>query len=149
MNVADAAYAVVHDYPGGSESLAPRLGMSAAILRNKVNPNNTTHHLTLSEAQKLTAITGDARILQASAREMGGVYLDAPTSDDAAASDMAVLELVAAVGGTQGELFTTIHQALADGRLEPAEFQRIKAAGGTAQAKIAALLRRFEGMVER
>ncbi|MEO6518706.1 MAG: phage regulatory CII family protein [Pseudoxanthomonas sp.] len=148
MNVDDAAHAVVHDYPGGSESLAPRLGMSAAVLRNKVNPNCTTHHLTLREAQRITAITGDARILQASAQEMGGVYLDAPTTDDAAASDMAVLELVAAVGGTQGELFTTIHRALADGHLVPAELQLIKAAGGAAQAKIAALLRRFEGMVE-
>ena len=26
--------------------------MSAAILRNKVNPNNSTHHLTLAEAQR-------------------------------------------------------------------------------------------------
>ncbi|WP_341772648.1 phage regulatory CII family protein, partial [Burkholderia pseudomallei] len=48
MNIIDAAYAVVHDYPGGSESLAPRLGMSAAVLRNKVNPNNATHHLGLA-----------------------------------------------------------------------------------------------------
>ena len=149
MNVDDAAYAVVHDYPGGSEALAPRLGMSAAVLRNKVNPNNTTHHLTLREAQKLTALTGDPRILQSAAQETGRIVLEAPNADDAAASDMAVLELVAAVGGTQGDLFTTIVQALADGVLIESEYQRIKAAGGTAQAKIAALLRRFEGMVER
>ena len=148
MNIDDAAYAVVHDYPGGSESLSPRLGMSAAVLRNKVNPNNTTHHLSLREAQKLTAITNDARLLKAFAQDTGRVVLDAPTQDDSTASDMAVLELVAAVGGTQGDLFTVIYQALADGKLTEAELQRIKSAGGTAQGRIAALIRRFEGMVD-
>ena len=148
MNIDDATYAVVHDYPGGSESLAPRLGMSAAVLRNKVNPNNTTHHLSLREAQKLTAITNDARLLKAFAQDSGRVVLDAPTNDDSMASDMAVLELVAAVGGTQGDLFTEIYRALADGQLTAVEFERIKAAGGTAQGRIAALMRRFEGMVD-
>ena len=27
MNITDAAYATVHDYPGGSVSLSPRLGI--------------------------------------------------------------------------------------------------------------------------
>ena len=41
-----------------------------------------------------------------------------------------------------------IYQALADGKLTDAELQRIKSAGGTAQGRIAALIRRFEGMVD-
>jgi len=65
MNTIDAAYHTVHDYPGGAEALAPRMGMSAAVLRNKVNPNNTTHHLTYAEAQRIVALTGDVRMLQA------------------------------------------------------------------------------------
>ena len=48
MNVVDAAYLAVHTYPGGSESLGPRIGMSPAVLRNKVNPNCSTHHLSLA-----------------------------------------------------------------------------------------------------
>lgn len=148
MNIDDTAYAVVHDYPGGSESLAPRMGLSPAMLRNKVNTNNTTHHLTLREARALTAITNDVRLLKAFAQDTGRIVLDAPTDDDSIASDMAVLELVAAVGGTQGDLFTTIYQALSDGKLTTSELQRIKAAAGTAQARIAALTRRFEGMVD-
>lgn len=149
MNVDDAAYAVVHDYPGGASALAPRMGMSAAVLNSKVNPNTTTHHLTLREAQKLTTLTGDPRILRAAAQETGRIVLDAPNGDDAAASDMAVLELVAAVGGTQGELFTTIFQSLADGTLTGAELQRVDDAASAALAKIAALKRRMHGMVER
>ncbi|MGI4861896.1 MAG: phage regulatory CII family protein [Janthinobacterium lividum] len=33
--------------------------MSSAVLRNKVSPNNMTHHLTLAEALRLSQITGD------------------------------------------------------------------------------------------
>ncbi len=150
MNIDDAAYAVVHDYPGGSESLAPRMGMSAAVLRNKVNPRNTTHHLTLKEARTMTVLTNDPRVVRAFANECDGrIVLDAPSNDDSMASDMAVLELVAAVGGTQGDLFTTIYRALSDGVLTDAELQSIKTAGSSVQSRIAALMRRFDGMVER
>lgn len=65
MNIIDAAHKTVHAYPGGSESLAPRIAMSAAVLRNKVNPNNSTHHLTLVEASEVMGVTGDYRILHA------------------------------------------------------------------------------------
>lgn len=51
MNVKDATHATVHDYPGGAESLAPRMGIkSPQVLRNKVNPTTDTHHLRLDEA---------------------------------------------------------------------------------------------------
>ncbi len=149
MNVADAAHAVVHDFPGGSESLAPRLDMSAAILRNKVNPTNTTHHLTLREAVRVTQLTGDDRILRAAASECERVVLELPTADDTDASDMAVLELVAAVWAKQGDLGTAIHQAFADGVLTPQEYAGIKNAVHRAQTKLTALLRRIEGMVEQ
>ncbi|PNE77837.1 hypothetical protein A8H37_06130 [Burkholderia thailandensis] len=42
MNILDTAHAVAHNYPGGCESLAPRLGVSPAVLRSKVNPNTGT-----------------------------------------------------------------------------------------------------------
>ncbi|MFY4005014.1 phage regulatory CII family protein [Achromobacter denitrificans] len=49
---------------GGSEYLEPLVGISAAVLRNKVNPNNTTHHVTLAEADSIGRIMGDAGILR-------------------------------------------------------------------------------------
>lgn len=149
MNIDDAAHAVVHDYKGGSESLAPRLGMSAPVLNSKVNPNTSTHKLGLAEAVRITVLTEDARILRAFAQQCGHIVLAAPNSDDAAASDMAVLELVAAVGGSQGDLFGSIHRGLADGVLTESEFALIRAAGNGAMERIAALLRRLDGMVER
>ena len=65
MNILDAAYNTVHDYRGGANSLASRMGIkSPAVLNSKVNPNTDTHHLSLLEASKLMALTGDYRILQ-------------------------------------------------------------------------------------
>lgn len=36
-SVLDAVYRTVRAYPGGAESLAPRLGTTANVLRNKVS----------------------------------------------------------------------------------------------------------------
>ncbi len=44
LNILDAAHKVIHGYPGGCESLAPRLGMAPQVLRNKANPNTESHH---------------------------------------------------------------------------------------------------------
>lgn len=59
MNPLDAAYKAAHDYPGGTDALAVRLGMTGAILRGKVNPNDSHHKLTLKEAIALDAIAGN------------------------------------------------------------------------------------------
>ena len=50
MNVKDATHATVHDYPGGAESLAPRMGIkSPQVLRNKaqahiIDAQDEHHH---------------------------------------------------------------------------------------------------------
>lgn len=146
MNVKDAAYAVVHDYPGGSESLAPRIGMSAAILRNKVNPNNTTHHLTLDEADRITTVTGNLRILHALSAEHRQVMLPIDEGDDA--SDMAVLEAIAAMWSSNGDLGTAVHHALSDNVLTRREFDGISEAAHRLTNRVFSMIKRLDGMVE-
>lgn len=146
MNVLDAAYAVVHDYPGGSESLAPRIGMSPAVLRNKVNANCATHHLTLQEASSITGITEDLRIAHAFAAAHGRVLITPAFGEDV--SDMAVLEVMAAMWSTNGELGTAVHHALADGVLTDVELQHVRDAAYALQARIAGLIQRMEAMAE-
>ncbi len=124
MNVIDAAHATVHDYPGGSESIAPRLGMRPNILRNKVNPHCDTNHLTLSEADKLVSLTGDHRILQALARHHG--YVLVPVAFDTPASDMAILELVTRVWRTNGDIGKAVDDALIDGHITQRELDNIQ-----------------------
>lgn len=144
MNTKDAAYHTVHDYAGGSESLGPRVGISAAVLRNKVNPNNDTHHLTLAEAQRIVDITDDERILRAWAHARGLLLIKAPEGSDC---DMSVLEAVVETGVAHGQWMQTIHSALADGKVDTNEVQAIKAAKRVLQTAAATATQRIEGMV--
>ncbi len=144
MNTKDAAYHTVHDYAGGSESLGPRVGISAAVLRNKVNPNNETHHLTLSEAQRIVDITDDDRMLRAWAHARGFLLVKAPEGSDC---DMSVLEAVVETGVAHGQWMQAIHSALADGKVDTSEVQAIKAAKRALQTAAATATQRVEGMV--
>ncbi|SDI64823.1 Phage regulatory protein CII (CP76) [Paraburkholderia steynii] len=146
MNVLDAAHAVAHDYEGGCESLAPRVSMSSALLRNKVNPNNTANHLTLKEAVRLSVVTGDARILEAFARELGMVCIKAPTADNCADAD--VIEMMAQAMKTLGDMGHEINKTFADGRVERAEVKRVRDRAWPHVQTIFALVSRIEGMAE-
>lgn len=147
MNITDAAYAVAHDYPGGTESLAPRLGMSGAVLRNKVNPNNSTHHLTLAEAVKMTDITGDERILEAWARERGKVLMEVPAAENCA--DGEVIEMMSESMKTFGDIGAAITDTFADGRVEAHEARRVRDVIWAHLGKLFGLSSRIDGMAEK
>ena len=70
MTPQDAFHATCHAYPGGCESLAPRMGMSSAVLRNKARPGCHTNHPTLADADHVMSLTGDVRILHALATQL-------------------------------------------------------------------------------
>jgi hypothetical protein len=77
MKTIDAAYNVVHDYPGGALALAPRLGKHASSLNNEVNPpanpvpGAPTPKFGIVDAIKITHLTGDVRIVAAFNEECG------------------------------------------------------------------------------
>lgn len=121
MNVIDAAYAVVHDYPGGSVALAPRMGMSHAILRGKVNPNDQGHHLTVAEALRMQQMTGDHRILFAEAEELGYALLRLPyvATDDFAQEAMRTVKEFGDFIGKCGDV-------LADGKVSRNELKQVE-----------------------
>jgi len=124
MNVQDAAYATVHDYPGGASSLAPRMGMPVAVMNSKVNPNTHTHHLSLSEAVRVMAVTGDTRMLRAQCDELG--FLPPIPRVVVDVSDMALLESYTQMISRLGEFSRQFHAALSDGRLTTAEVDQLE-----------------------
>lgn len=146
MNITDAAYAVAHDYPGGTESLAPRLDMSGAVLRNKVNPNNTTHHLTLAESLKISLITGDYRIVQALARELGLAVIAIPAAENCADAD--VIEMMAKSLQTHGEIGREITKTFADGKVERHEARNVRDRVWAHMITVLGLAAHVEGMAE-
>lgn len=77
MNLLDAAYNVVHDAPGGCESLAPRIGKNPTTLDHEVKATGTAK-LGLLTAAKITHFTGDLRILEAWAANAGQMLVPLP-----------------------------------------------------------------------
>ena len=120
MNIIDAAYHTVHDYPGGATALAPRLGIkSPAVLNSKVNPNTDTHHLSLLEATKMMVITNDYRILQSMNAHLGKVAIDLPQIPEC--RDTALTDLVLSFGMSGGDVYTLFKEMMADGRITRGE----------------------------
>ena len=56
---------LVNNFPGGAKRLAELAGMRPMVLSNKVNPEQESNHLSVDEAIRLMAITGDKRLLVA------------------------------------------------------------------------------------
>lgn len=73
LDPVDAAFQISQAHPGGVANLAQRMGINPGTLQNKLNPNNTTHHLTLRESQTLQVVANNASILHASAAQLGFV----------------------------------------------------------------------------
>lgn len=121
MNILDAAYATVHDHHGGASALAPRLGIkSPAVLNSKVNPNTETHHLTLLEASKLMALTGDYRILQTLCAEHGKAAIDLPDIPESQ-RDHSLMDIFVRIAIQKGNVAQTFHDMMADGRITQGE----------------------------
>ncbi|OTG64365.1 hypothetical protein B9T25_13065 [Acinetobacter sp. ANC 4470] len=120
MNILDAAYHTVHDFKGGANALAPRMGIrSPAVLNSKVNTNTDTHHLTLLEASKMMGITGDFRILHELNAEHGKVAIDLPVIPEC--RDTALTELALSTGIGGGDIQAVFKQMMADGRITEGE----------------------------
>jgi hypothetical protein len=150
VNVLDAAYDTVHEYPGGAEALVTRLSkrasgkhMSAAILRNKVNPNNQEHHLTLVEADEIMGKSNDFRILHALAADCRHVAIPLDS-----VSGSSVLELVLGEQAAAGTFSATVLDALSDGKVSQNEMRTILAAFVGAQSKLVSLIAKLEQMVD-
>jgi len=120
MNLKDAAYITGHDYPGGTSSLGPRIGISGNILANKLNPNCTTHRLTLDEAMHIMVITNDHRIFTAMSSELG--YMVTPL---AMSSDESVVQSLTHTIAEFGEMINAVSDSLKDNRITPLERRRI------------------------
>ena len=146
MNIKDAAHATVHDYPGGSESLGPRMNIVPAVLRNKVNPNSTSHHLTLVEADRLMSMTGDHRILDALAQHHG--YALVPVEFDTPPSDMAILELVTQVWHFVGDLGIAVDDAFSGGRINKKQVRQVSESIHVLEQAMHTLLARIDQLAE-
>lgn len=128
MSPQDAIHHVVHEFPGGAEALAPRIGRGAQVLRNKVTLSHDgarrSHEPTLSDVSAISRVTGDLRVIEALAAENGAVVVRLP--DMSGVADDALLDLLLTSSQEYGEACAALRDALADGEVDRVEFDRIE-----------------------
>jgi hypothetical protein len=147
MNWQDAAYATVHDYPGGCASLAPRIGVSPNVLQNKVNPNQTYHKLTQDESVRIQAFTGDARILHAEAEELGYVCIAA--GDFTGVSDCALLDLFNREYAALGKFSEHFGNAFASGGIDPQQRDTLRNDMYSIKRILAEIMARIDALADQ
>ena len=119
LDVADAAYHLAHDYPGGVPALAQRMGMSQHTLAHKVDLHCTTHHLSLVEAVKMQGVARDARVLQAMGAALGYVCINAqPRTGGGFTLGQAVR-----LAREFADVLASVERAVDDGIVTPNEMQ--------------------------
>ncbi|NRR28867.1 phage regulatory CII family protein [Oxalobacteraceae bacterium] len=147
MNAQDAFHSTVHGYAGGCEALAARMGVAAGVLRNKANPNAGYHKPTLDDSDRIMGLTGDHTVLHALAANHGFVCVK--VEGESTTCDVAVLEVITKYWAASGRVGTEVHDTLADGRVEPHEVERVRAAVFAAHRELQQLLARLDGMAQK
>lgn len=143
----DAVRSAVHDFPGGAQALAEQVGIGAQVLRNKINPNNDTHHLSLAEAVRVVHATGDLGVAHAFAEEFGGIFIPLGQCGDARTST--VLADISAMSAGFGDLIREVAEDISDGVLTRNEMQRIQKEANGLRRALGQLMADLEAMQER
>lgn len=146
MNVRDAAYYLVRDYPGGAVALAPRLGKKANTLSQEVRPpEGSAAKFGLLDAVTAMAFSGDHRVLYAIAAELGYVAVPMP---DLADEHGEGAERLAAVAREFADVLTAAAGALADGTVTDNELRSVERQWSELVAEGQRLLQQFVALNE-
>lgn len=110
-----ACYHAVHDYPGGVAAIAGMHGKNASVLQNKLNPNQDSHRINISDLEMIAISTQDHRIIQSVCSWFGAGYFILPRCKT---DETGLLEKSAELTRELGELMSAVSNALADGRVD-------------------------------
>lgn len=123
MTIRHLAYRLAHDFSGGIAGLAALMGKGAQVLTNKLNPNSTSHYLTIGELETLADFTGgNVALAQYFAAKANAVVITLPEMPE---SDMGMLDLFLSANKEFGDISAAFQQAFADGRIDRREFEDI------------------------
>lgn len=141
-SVQDAAYLTAHEYPGNVPALAARLHVNPTVLSHKLNPNNTTHNLTVADLLAIMTLTADHRALHAMCMQMGYMALPLPTNT----TDETTTEAITDTVKEFSDFLQAVTKALADNKVTKLELRTVRkelseliAKGGKLEAVLAAM----------
>lgn len=142
--VLDAAFALVRAYPGGASSLAPRIGKAHGTLSHEVSGRQGSK-LGLDDAVALSVLSGDLRVLNAFAAELGCLVLQLPVATDAGND---VMQRVGQAAKEFGEFLSEVTTDAADGDISTNDLRRIEKEWGDLMAVGQQLMTLLRGMHE-
>lgn len=122
MHILDAAYHVIHDYPGGADSLAPRVGKTGTTLSHEAKRTGQAK-LGLDTAVKVSVLTGDLRILEAFA--MACDCMVVPLPKVAMTGDSPVMAGLAGMLKEQAHVVSAVSESLEDNEISDNERGKI------------------------
>lgn len=144
MNIQDAAHMMGHEYPGGAGALADRMGIQRAVFNSKLNPNTTTHHLTLVEALRMQQLSQRFDILFAMAEACGFVCVPSVVNDAET-----IERGIASLCKEFGEFLSGVTAAIQDGTVtgnelkdSERELSELISSAQSVQASLAAMRRK-------
>jgi hypothetical protein len=149
VSLKDLAYRIAHNYPGGVKPLAARMSDANGyhqVLLNKLNPNTTTHHVTVSELEQIADIA-DANLPLAEyfATKINAVVIRILECNG---SDIEILDAFMDVIKELGSFSAEFQRDWADGRITPQEFRRLTKEAARLQATVLSFMARVEQLVE-
>ena len=118
----DAAFSLVRAYPGGSLSLAPRMGKAHNTLSHEVS-GRAGYKLGLDDAVAMSVLAADLRLLNAFAAEMGCMVLQLP---DGSALGTGVMPRVGEAAREFGEFLCEVTSNAADGNISANDLRRVQ-----------------------
>lgn len=144
MDVEEAAHQTALRYEGGVTALAARMGVNAGTLQNKLNPNKSTHHLTLRESVLLQRASSDYQVLEAMAQQLGHACYRVMGHQDGGDPVEAFMLLQRAVGD-----FTSANADALHGKPHSTrnELRRVQAAASELIEKIGAMVAAIDARV--
>ena len=140
-------YRIAHDYPGAVPALAARLERNPTVLMHKLNPNNTTHCLTMNEAEQIIDLTdSNFEAAQLFATKANAIVVQIV---ECQGSDVEVLDAFLDVVKELGAFSAEFQRDWSDGRITPAEFRRINKEAVRVQSTLLSFMSRVEQLVEK
>jgi hypothetical protein len=141
MNVLDTLYHTVHDYDGGAEALAQRLGKRGSSLCHEVRPPaGSTAKAGLLDAVKIMEISGDHRTLHVINAQLGYMAVRLPVLDQASE---ATISHLAAISREFNDVVQAAAIAAADGQITDNELASVQRQSGELIASVHSLLGDF------
>lgn len=98
------------------DHIAEAMGKNKAAFRNRCNPNQEQHVLTVDDLRGIVRLTGDVMPIQALAYECGGVFMPLPRKEFPSDSDL--MDAIARLGRNFGETMGEIGESVADGEIK-------------------------------